>query len=358
MLKVPHVTLACVYLARAAEGLEPARTFLSSYRQHAAGAEHTLLVIYKGWDADGLAAARALFAEVPHRPLLMDDQGFDIGSYLRCAREVADQFEYLCFLNTFSRIEVAGWLGKLAAAGADPAVGAAAATGSFESHADTARFLETLAFAQRYGTVPKAPPGRFGVDELHAMLLQKRPPQGLRKWVATPVRTLAARALYRAGLASEEKHHAKVFGSGGRREWTRSFGPFPNVHLRTNAFVIRTALLNSFNFSIPRTKYDAYQFESGPKGLSASIRAAGLDLRLVGADGVSYPPPSWPGSATFRSLGQQNLLVSDNLTRAYDQLPSEAKIAYQYLTWGSAMQASPPRFFVRFGVPFDARRVS
>lgn len=348
------MTLACIYLARAAEGLEPARQFLSSYRRHGAGAEHALIVIYKGWDPAGLEAARAVFAAEPHRALLMDDEGYDIGSYLRATRLVADEFEYLCFLNTFSQIQADGWLGRLLAAGRAPGVGAAAATGSFESHADTARFLESLRFAYRYGTMPAGAPGELGVAALHAIFIRKQPPRGLKKWIGVPAKAALRRAAYRAGLVREEVRLAAAFRSGRSQAWTRTYDPFPNVHLRTNALLIRTTLLNSFGFAMPRSKFDAYAFESGPNGLSARVGAAGLGLRLVGADGIAYAPSDWPKAGTFRSLDQYNLLVSDNQTRAYEQMSPHARLAYQFLTWGSAMMAPLPPSFPRFALAFDA----
>lgn len=113
------------------------------------------------------------------------------------------------------------------------------------------------------------------------------------------------------------------------------FAIFPNVHLRSNAFMIRRQLLleiaGEMQFS---QKLDAYLFESGPQSLTNEVLRRGLDVQIVGRNGRGYPPRWWPRSETFRRLTQENLLVADNQTRQYMDAVWSLKHALVINTWG------------------------
>lgn len=122
------------------------------------------------------------------------------------------------------------------------------------------------------------------------------------------------------------------------------FPPFPNFHIRPNAFMLRTELFRSLTDGLKiRNKGDAYLFESGPAGFSRQVMALGLQTLVVGRNGQGYPPDSWPTSGTFRQAGQENLLVSDNHTRHYDSLPFEGKLALARMTWGEYLPVPSAR---------------
>ena len=55
---------------------------------------------------------------------------------------------------------------------------------------------------------------------------------------------------------------------------------------------------------------------------------------VVGKDGQSYDIDQWRKSGTFRLGDQDNLLVKDNQTRAYDEMNAASKRAYAVMTWG------------------------
>lgn len=150
-------------LYRFAEGEFSARAFLESYRAHHAGIEHDLHVILKGFpDATSCAAARTLFAPLSANLIELDDAGYDIGSYLAAARQVANK--RLAFLNTFSEILADDWLAHLDAALDRADVGVVGATGSWQSLASayTAAALR-LAHWLRH-PVPCDPRGRKWQD--------------------------------------------------------------------------------------------------------------------------------------------------------------------------------------------------
>ncbi len=113
------------------------------------------------------------------------------------------------------------------------------------------------------------------------------------------------------------------------------FAIFPNVHLRSNAFMIRRSLLLEIAGEIEISdKLDAYLFESGPASLTNEVLRRGLDVQIVGRNGRGYPPRWWPRSETFRRLTQDNLLIADNQTRHYMDAVWSLKHALVLNTWG------------------------
>ena len=83
---------------------------------------------------------------------------------------------------------------------------------------------------------------------------------------------------------------------------------------------------------------------------------------MVGGDGAAYPVDDWPNSRTFRLDRQDNLLIADNHTRAFDGMSDAAKAAHTLMTWGEYASDLPdvPRLGFRFDrgslAPAPARR--
>ena len=121
-----------------------------------------------------------------------------------------------------------------------------------------------------------------------------------------------------------------------RRRWI----PFPNPHLRTNAFMLSRELMRSVSWPEVRTKARAWELESGRRGLTRHTWTRGLHTLVVGRDGHGHPPESWPTSATFRSGGQANLLVADNRTRQWADSDPATQAHLSRLAWGAAPDAA------------------
>jgi hypothetical protein len=272
--------IGVVHLVRAQNGVAPFERFLASYRRNPGGAQHDLVMVFKGFRGDaGLAPYDALLSGLPHRRLSVPDAGFDIGPYFRAAEE--HEHAYLCFLNSYCRLLDPQWLAKLAGEARGPGVGVAGATGSWES---------LVSNAARTG------PGRVPV----------------------------------------------LGAIGGRLRAARlgkSFAPFPNPHVRTNAFVIARRTMLGLARSPLRRKAEAHRFESGIDGFSGQLRAAGLSLVVVGRDGRGYAEGEWAMSRTFRQAEQENLLVADNQTDAYDAAGPAKREQLGRLAWGDAWSA-------------------
>jgi hypothetical protein len=246
--------IAVAYLARGADldWRASFERFLRSWRRFRPGTEHSLYVIFKGFSHErDLQAARALFAPLPHTPLLLDDAGFDMGAYARCARRAREH--WFCALNTASEILADDWLRKLHANAALPGVGLVGATGSYES-----------------------------LVEMDA-----------------------------------------------------DFPRFPNVHLRSNAFLIERALFIELTEGVSLdSKLDAYRWESGAESFTRKVRARAREVLVVGRNGRGYSPPSWANSGTFRLAAQDNLLIGDNQTRNFAALPYWDKQHFTLRSWG------------------------
>jgi hypothetical protein len=122
-------------------------------------------------------------------------------------------------------------------------------------------------------------------------------------------------------------------------DYDSRFPQFPNIHLRSNAFMIDRKLFCSiagdFNF---KDKTNAFLFESGPNSMTRRIQALDLKVLIVGRNGRGYPPHSWPHSETFRQGGQSNLLIADNQTRSFDAAVCGEKAEFVTRTWGPYLQ--------------------
>ncbi len=105
--------------------------------------------------------------------------------------------------------------------------------------------------------------------------------------------------------------------------------PFPNPHIRTNAFLTTRKILLNHPFT-GQTKNDCYEYECGTLSLTDKV----WQVRIVGADGTAYDIEDWRGSRTFRLGNQENLLVGDKHSRAYDAATPEERARLTELAWG------------------------
>ena len=271
--------IAVLFLARGiGGGLSAAEDFFATYRAHDSGVPHELIVLVKGWEGvEGLDRMRKSAAALGAGFLELPDDGFDLTAYFRAAMQVGHR--YVCLLNTHSRIRADHWLFKLLNGIRQPGVGAAGATGLWQS----------------------------GFSDVVAMPLVRDVPW--QWWLLYPLRVIMN--AYR-------------------------FRTFPNPYLRTNALLLERERYLQFMRArgAPTTKMKAQVLESGRKGLSCFIRESGHDIVVVGADGRVFKIGYWPESGTFFVPGHPNLLVSDNQTRAFDTSDEVHRQILAYRAWG------------------------
>jgi hypothetical protein len=338
-------SVGVVYLARQAEGIAAFHRFAQSYRRHAAGLEHDLIIIFKGFEQQkDLQEAREVFGDHPHAGIELRDSGFDIGSYLECSKRCAQ--EYLCFLNTHSEVTVPGWLAHLYNFGARPEVGLVGAMGSYESLRQSWELI--LKFHWLYYS--RGFPLEDAVARYYVKFREYLPPmKSWLHWRKLLPRTLQA-ITYRRAEAEFAASRDALFRSKAFRI-IGMFPKFPNPHIRSNGFMLRRDRMRLFDGMTMATKDDACFFESGPDSLTARIRRAGQAAIVVGRDGQGYEVDQWPRSATFRLGDQANLLVTDNHGRSFLEMTTENRVTHARMTWGEYLEPLPedyPTLGIRF----------
>lgn len=119
----------------------------------------------------------------------------------------------------------------------------------------------------------------------------------------------------------------------------KNFPKFPNPHIRSNAFMIDRELFCRITNGLKiDSKMDAHGFESGAESMTRKVLREGLRCMLVGSNGRAYSIMRWPTSGTFRQGTQHNLMVADNQTRSFQNLPWMAKSTFVKGTWGEYIQ--------------------
>jgi hypothetical protein len=96
------------------------------------------------------------------------------------------------------------------------------------------------------------------------------------------------------------------------------FPAFPNPHVRTNGFLLARQDFLAMRTSLMSVKLGAWMFESGRNSMTRQILRRGLDALVVGRNGTAYRPEEWSRSQTFWQSAQENLLIGDNRTAAYE----------------------------------------
>lgn len=271
-----------VHLVWGPLGIEPFADFVASYRHSRAGVNHQLLVVFNGVrEARELDDYDILLSGLAYTSLVMPRPTLDIPAYFAAAKNV--DCKYLCFLNSHSVILADDWLAKMYKHVAREGVGLVGATGSYESH---------------YSAVIHTPHSRSGI------LLKDM-------W-----------EMFYKRLVVNTKY--KMY-----------FPPFPNYHIRTNAFMLPRSVMLRLKGAGARSKMDAYRFESGRRSMTRQVLSMNLETLVVGRDGRAYEKDRWSTSRTFRSDDQSNLLVADNRTRQYTTAdPGFRRLLVEY-AWGA-----------------------
>ncbi len=349
-------TIAVVYLARSADGsVSDFEPFIKSYRQHDAGIPHDLIIVRKGLHQrfGSQAALTAMLNGIPHRAVDVLDDGFDIQAYLKVTPYL--RHDRVCFLNTFSQIGAGNWLRSLNAPLDRDDVGMTGATASYESLFTSLFFLSKIIWLTSVQSIQYSPK----IAEQFRELLSDHAQNwiGKRGSVWMQIKRELARPILGRPFDTDEieagfgTHWEILTRPGAPLFPIRDFRPFPNPHLRSNAFMISRQLLIDLGFKLDNTKGATNRFESGPEGLPTGLARRGLSSVLVGADGVAYEVTDWPKSATFRLGDQANVLVTDNQTRGFTAMSKWQKALHVRMTWGDFLPAKEPKI-IDFGVKF------
>jgi hypothetical protein len=271
--------ICVVHLVRKKNELAVFERFINSYKFFDAGIDHDLIIIYKGFKAEfDIFPYEEKIIDTKHKIYKCSDIGYDLKAYSSCFKKFKNNYEYFCFLNSFSELNGENWLRKLWMPFNDKGVGLVGATGS-------------------YGTmVPK----------------YQAPSSNLATWKKV-LRPILLPLLIRFKELS--------------------FDGFPNPHIRTNGFIISTAIFNKIKFPLFFRKLEAYKFESGRFGLTNQVKLLGLKCVIVGNNGNSYSENNWPESEIFWSSKQENLLIKDNQTNYYENADNATKKKLTISAW-------------------------
>ena len=350
-------TVAVVFLARSSDGsVENFRPFIDSYRSHEAGIPHELIILRKGLHGWAISQRQLalMLEDIPHRTIDVSDQGFDIQAYLKAAHCLLH--DRICFLNTHSEINADNWLYKLNAPLNLDDVGISGATASYESLHTTLYLLSKAIWLTANKGIQYSPKIARQFRETllaTAPLWMSRRGSISRQIIRELARPVLGRPIDTPEMKEEFEEHWKTLTKlNGAFHAFKDFRPFPNPHLRSNAFMIRRQLLLDFAFELDNTKEAANRFESGPEGLPMRIAERDLKSILVGADGSNYDVNQWPKSRTFRLGDQSNTLVIDNHVRRFAKMSKWDKILHARITWGDFLPISASGF-VDLGVKFE-----
>ena len=273
--------ICVIHLVRRRNGLQPFIDFIESYRKYNAGVEHILLIILKDFEGNSIPPEYGVVLDgIQYEAIFVGDDGFDIGAYFIGAKSVTSS--YLCFLNSFSILQVDNWLQKMFEHIHRPEVGLVGATGSYESH-----------YTNHCSSV---------FQTSNTFILRRVARLVLRYYQCIKIK--------------------------------RAFFPFPNYHIRTNGFMLSRELILSLQSQLYLSKTDVEEFESGRNSLTRQILAKKLQVLVVGKDGRAYDVKDWPQSNTFRSGNQSNLLIADNRTQQYQLAGEQEKQLLRKLAWG------------------------
>jgi hypothetical protein len=279
---MPSPDIGVVHLVRTKNDMRHLREFTRSYRENHPEIAHDLIILLKGFqEGDELDETLSILEGIDCKTLKVPDEGYDIASYFLATMMLDHRF--LCFLNSYSILQDPKWLEKLYEFVRRDGVGAVGATGSWQSNYSAS--------------------SKWIVPGVNRHFLKHLP-----RYIARRIRAFV--------------------------QYRPDFAPFPNYHLRTNAFMVPRDVMVELADSPAQTKWDALRFESGKKGLTLRIFSMGLQVLVVGKDGKAYEPQRWDQSGTFWCGVQSNLLVADNRTIEYEHADLEKKWYLEEFAWG------------------------
>ena len=115
----------------------------------------------------------------------------------------------------------------------------------------------------------------------------------------------------------------------------KSFFKFPNPHLNTSSFLIKSddflKFLGNRSFN---NKYETWKIESGFNSLTNYFKRKKYKLLVINSDGKKFDENNWMFSETFYYKNQSKTLISDKHSRKYLKLDNFNKKKSQLAVWG------------------------
>ncbi|WP_413989765.1 hypothetical protein ACMDCR_28045 [Labrys okinawensis] len=124
-----------------------------------------------------------------------------------------------------------------------------------------------------------------------------------------------------------------LIGATGSWQGATEDDAFPNVHIRTNAFLISRKLFLSIEAPLI-SKYDNYMLEHGPRSMTNMVIEGGGSVAVVDRNGGVIFPEQWPDRNVFWRGDQELLLISDNRTLEYEVTNPRRRLRFSRCAWG------------------------
>ncbi len=278
--------VSVIHLVWLPYGIRHFYVFINSYIAHTASYPHELIIVFNGLSNAHPNKPEEYIAFLKENNIhsyrsFYFDKGQDIEIY----KKISDRLksEVVFFLNSFSEIENDNWLKKYIE-NFNEDVGVIGATGSLQSYYSSVFQKNTFCWESERGFL-----------------------YNFKKY----------------------KLFLKAFFY-----WRFFFRPFPDPHLRTNAFMVRREEFLAMKSKPLTSKFKAYQFESGRKSLTEYYLKKGLKVLVMDRFGKIFETQDWQSSKTFWIGAQENLSISDNQTRIYDEADAANKKLMTKLAWG------------------------
>ncbi len=278
-------TVAVVHLIWIPYGIGLFQQFISSYKAHASGYEHQLVLLFNGVENEAVAMPFHKCASQHNLEYssYYKKGGQDLEAYFWIAPQI--KTDYVFFLNSYSQLLSENWLLKyMNAVSCQHNFGVVSATASYQS------YFTSMLHENSW---------RWGKDASLSANFKK---------YKLLVKAILLYPFY--------------------------FKPFPNPHIRTTAFLINRKLFLSISFKKPSNKLQAYMFESGRNGFTMQLLKRDLAVSVIDKNGNLYAIPDWYKSQTFWNRKQENLLVSDNQTGKFQAAGKHGRKQMTYKAWG------------------------
>lgn len=282
--------LSLVYLSYVPFGISYLKEFITSYKANNSGVDHELIVLFNGHTSGSdLNPFLAILdsENIGYRHML-SPENFDIPSYFFVAEEISSK--YIAFVNTYTVILHDNWLLKLYQNIIKDGVGLVGASGG-------------------WGDFPHK-------DEYN---------ENLKLLLKLKISKLALKKL----IFFRFNFYPRVLPTIR----TTCFMMSRELFLQVDYPHIRPHILSLFYDSF-ETKLRNLCFEHSNHGLTRQIIRKGLKTLIVDKEGIGYDIPNWMEAKTFWVSNQENLLVSDNQTRKFQDADSETRKKLTYAAWG------------------------
>ena len=286
LVMIENTKIGIIHLIWIPLGFNNYKNFIDSYLNVSAGHEHELIFLFNGVKDENELQPYFEYAEISKikYKYFSLKNGQDIEAYFWVSEKLSGYTHFL-FLNSFSIILYNDWLQYYVNAIELEGVGLVGATGSWQSHYSNVFHEYTIAY-------------EFNKSFLY----------NFRKY------KLMLKAFF---------------------YWRFLFPSFPSPHIRTNAFIVKRDVFLKLKKKKITSKFDAYLFENGRKGLSNQLRKKGYQILVVDKFGNTYEPDRWPESKTFWIEEQQNLLIKDNQTKVYCEANKYERKRLKQLAWSN-----------------------